>query len=113
MTGVQTCALPTYGVAVDSYNNIIVAGGRYRSYDWLTKKYDPNGNKIWERAFDFKGQDDEGWAVAVDSKNDIIVTGWVYDGDNYYYTVKYQGGPPKNKSLPIAKILNILNLNNE
>ncbi|KYC52860.1 MAG: hypothetical protein AMQ22_00555 [Candidatus Methanofastidiosum methylothiophilum] len=105
----------SYKVAVDSYNNIIAAGGRYISYDWLTKKYDPNGNKIWEKGFDFAGiSDDQGWAVAVDSKNDIIVTGWVNDGGTRkYFTIKYQGVPPRNKSLPIAQILKILKLNKE
>jgi hypothetical protein len=103
----------SYGVAVDSYNNIIAAGGRYLSYDWLTKKYDPNGNKIWERAFDFEGGNDEGWAVVVDSKNDIVVTGWIYSGVRKSYTVKYGGVPPRSKSLPIAQILKILKRNKE
>lgn len=103
----------SYKVAVDSYNNIIAAGGRYLSYDWLTKKYDPNGNKIWERSFDFAGDYDEGCAVAIDSKNDIIVTGYVTDGGGKYYTVKYQGTPPRSKSLPIAKILEILKRNKD
>lgn len=107
----------SYGAAVDSYNNIIVAGGREtpsNNYDWLTKKYDPNGKKIWERALDFKGGSDQGWAVAVDSKNNIIVTGWVYDGGTVKsYTVKYGGVTPRSKSLPIAKILEILKRNKE
>ncbi len=103
----------SYKVAVDSYNNIIAAGGRYLSYDWLTKKYDPNGNKIWERSFDFAGNNDEGCAVAIDSKNDIIVTGYVTNGGGKYYTVKYQGTPPRSKSLPIAKILEILKRNKD
>ena len=103
----------SYKVAVDSYNNIIAAGGRYLSYDWLTKKYDPNGNKIWERSFDFAGNNDEGCAVAIDSKNDIIVTGYVTNGGGKYYTVKYQGAPPRSKSLPIAKILEILKRNKD
>jgi len=100
----------SYNLAVDSYNNIIVAGGN-TSHDWLTKKYDPNGNKIWERAFDFEGGQDEGQALAVDSKNDIVVTGVVFSSGGKYYTVKYQGTPPRSKPLPIAKILEILKRN--
>jgi len=105
----------SYKVAVDSYNNIIVAGGRddslsWLSPDWLTKKYDPNGNKIWERSFDFAGNN-EGYAVAIDSKNDIIVTGFITNGGEKNYIIKYQGTPPRSKSLPIAKILEILKRN--
>ena len=103
----------SYKVAVDSYNNIIAAGGRYLSYDWLTKKYDPNGNRIWERSFDFAGNNDEGWAVAIDSKNDIIVTGYVTYVGGKYCTVKYQGTPPRSKPLPIAQILKILKANKD
>ena len=102
----------SYNLAVDSYNNIIVAGGN-TSQDWLTKKYDPNGNKIWERAFDFEGGQDDGQAVAVDSKNDIVVTGFVFSSGGKYYTVKYQGTPPRSKPLPIAKILEILKGNKD
>jgi hypothetical protein len=70
------------GVAIDSGNNIIVTGykrGFTRSFgedfDVWTIKYDANGNQLWNKT---AGKDDfeEGVDVAVDSKNNIIVTGF-------------------------------------
>ena len=103
----------SYKVAVDSYNNIILTGGKKDPslyYQYLTVKYDSNGKKIWEKAVDYSNGYDDSYDVAVDSQNNIVVTGYVYNGSNYdYYTIKYQGTPPRSKSpLPIAKILEIL-----
>jgi len=44
------------------------------NYDYYTIKYDSNGNKLWEVAYDAGGRD-EAFAVAVDSENNIIVGG--------------------------------------
>ena len=104
----------SYDVAVDSYNNIFVTGGEYDSYgyyQYLTVKYDPSGKKIWEKTYDFSDYYDDAYAIAVDSQNNIIVTGYIYNNSQYdYFTIKYQGVPPKRKSLPIAQILKILRL---
>jgi len=107
----------SYKVAIDSYNNIIITGGKIDPYDhcqFLTVKYDSNGKKIWERAVDYSNEYDDSLDVAVDSQNNVIVTGYVYNGsEDNYYTIKYQGVPPRRKSLPIAQILKILGLNLE
>jgi len=105
----------SYKVAVDSYNNIILAGGKMDPsdyYQYLTVKYDSNGKMIWEKALDFSNYSDDSYDVAVDSQNNIAVTGYVYNDVGYdYYTIKYQGTPPRIRSLPIAKILEILKRN--
>jgi hypothetical protein len=107
----------SYNVAVDSYNNIFVTGGEYDSYgyyQYLTVKYDPSGKKVWERLYDFSDYYDDSYDIAMDSYNNIIVTGYVYNNSQYdYFTIKYQGVPPRSKSLPIAQILKILKLNKE
>jgi hypothetical protein len=105
----------SYDVAVDSYNNIFVAGGEYDSYNYyqyLTVKYDSSGKKVWERKYDFSDYYDDSYDIVVDSQNNIIVTGYVWNVSQYdYFTIKYQGTPPRSKSLPIAQILKILGLN--
>lgn len=105
----------SYKAAVDSYNNIIITGGKmdpYGYYQHLTVKYDSNGKKIWEKALDFSNYNDDSYDVAVDSQNNIVVTGYVYnDSGDDYYTIKYQGTPPRIRPLPIAQILKILKKN--
>lgn len=105
----------SYKVAVDSYNNIILTGGKmdpYDYYQYLTVKYDSNGKKIWENALDFSNYYDDSYDVAVDSQNNIVVTGYVYNDVGYdYYTIKYQGTQPRIRSLPIVQILKILKKN--
>ncbi|NMC58226.1 MAG: hypothetical protein GYA51_02340, partial [Candidatus Methanofastidiosa archaeon] len=97
-----------YGIATDSYNNVIVAGSS--NFDYYTIKYDSSGNQIWAKTYD-RDTTDKLAGVATDSQNNVIVTGYVYNGSNNdYYTIKYQGVPPKSKSLPIAQILKILGL---
>lgn len=103
----------SYRVATDSSNNVIVTG--YVAIapgveDYYTIKYDPSGNQIWAKTYD-SGRDDYSYGVATDSSNNILVNGVVYTGSNSdYYTIKYQGIPPKNKSLPMHSIMRILGL---
>jgi len=81
------------GVAVDSQDNVIVTGYTMTAAgnnDYYTIKYESNGNKIWDVTYD-SGRDDRAMDVAVDSLDNIIVTGWSYNASgNYdYYTIKY------------------------
>lgn len=76
------------GVATDSDDNIIVVGTSIRdSYDLMIIKYDPDGNLLWKIAYDGGTNStryDQGYAVAVDSNDNIIVTGqtsWSYNYD--------------------------------
>jgi hypothetical protein len=81
------------GVVVDSHNNVIVTGyvmNVHGDNDFYTIKYDSTGNKIWDITYD-SGRDDRAMDVAVDSLDNIIVTGWSYNASNNYdyYTIKY------------------------
>lgn len=79
------------GVAVDSHNNVIVTGYVSEASgdnDFYTIKYDASGNKIWEVKFD-SGKDDRAMDVAVDSCDNVIVTGWRMNDTCDYYTIKY------------------------
>lgn len=94
-----------YGVAVDSGDNIVVTGAYEKwqdyndngeedpgevNYDYWTMKYDAAGNELWGKTYDSEHGDDQAFAVAVDSQDNMVVTGYSSDGstDNYY-TIKY------------------------
>jgi len=83
------------GVAVDSENNIIVTGYSNKSgdYDFLTMKFDNNLNLLWNKTYDFAGYNDHAMDVAVDSNNNIIVTGRTKTASNRwnFLTIKYGG----------------------
>ncbi len=98
-------------VATDSYGSIFVAGlYQISSQDnWIVLKYDNNGNVVWKNLNTGIGY--AAYAIAVDSANNILAAGGGYDSSDYFFTVKYQGTPKQNKSLPIAKILQILQKN--
>jgi len=86
-----------YGITIDSKDNVIVTGfssngaehrGR-RDYTYYTFKYDKNGNKLWDRKWGTGIPYTEAFGVAVDSKDNVVVTGFVMSGPDYsIYTVK-------------------------
>jgi len=83
-----------FDVAVDSEDNVIVTGASLNwTYDYCTVKYDKNGNELWSRRYDGGHpwpSADMAFEVAVDSEDNVIVTGWSHDGTHYnYYTIKY------------------------
>jgi uncharacterized delta-60 repeat protein len=93
-------------VAVDSEDNVIVTGytaNEAGNTSYYTIKYDKDGNAIWSKSYD-GGNDDEAYGVAVDSKDNIIVTGFSHNatgnGMDNYYTIKYDkdGNEIWNKS---------------
>jgi len=67
-----------YAVAIDSADNIIVTGQTNSDgaggYDFLIAKYNSAGSLQWDRTLGGTGTD-AGTAVAIDSANNIIVTG--------------------------------------
>ncbi len=66
---------------LDAVGNSYVTGSSYNgtSYDIMTVKYDPAGTELWRTAFDGPGSGlDEGYALALDSNDDIFVTGHVF-----------------------------------
>jgi uncharacterized delta-60 repeat protein len=79
-----------YGVATDSKNNIIVTGTADDNWgDYITLKYDPNGNLLWFRTYDGDWED-RGRDVAVDESDNIIVTGYSNGDMNWdWCTIKY------------------------
>jgi uncharacterized delta-60 repeat protein len=102
-------ALPgatAYGVTVDSQDNVIITGRSYYlpwsvyaqpdivvhpeiSHYYYTVKYSPDGSEIWSRTYDRPYQECA-YSVAVDSDDDIIITGKVSDGTTWnFLTIKY------------------------
>jgi len=79
-----------YGVATDSKNNIIIIGKAYYNWgDYITLKYDPNGNLLWMRTYD-GAWEDYAQDVAVDGSDNIIVTGYSNGDMNWdWCTIKY------------------------
>jgi len=83
-------------VAVDGNNDVIVTGwstgsGTY-DFDYATIKYSSAGVPLWTNRYNGPGNGEDGaYAVAVDSSNNVIVTGWsIGSGStNDYATIKY------------------------
>jgi hypothetical protein len=96
-------------VAVDSQDNIIITGSYSiqpesepgaitfpRWHTYTTRKYEPDGTIIWTEIYDTIDQE-VAYDVAVDSEDNIIVTGKVTDVETKgtdlatwnYYTIKY------------------------
>lgn len=108
----------TFGVTTDSQDNIIAVGLVHNYhildwYNWYAIKFDSSGNVIWEKLYE-REYSMGGEIVTTDSQNNIIVAGFAGGyPNNDYYTVKLEGFPirfpiNKNKSYPMAQILNIL-----
>lgn len=86
-------------LVIDRYNNIYVTGrswGGATRNDYLTLKYNPEGNLLWSRRFDgLVSRNDEAYAMALDSNENVYVTGFAsYDYSNGHelsemLTVKY------------------------
>ncbi len=83
-------------MAVDSTGNIIVVGymNSGSSNDYLIAKFKADGSGLaaWAPVSYGSGGDDVATAVAIDSADNIIVTGYVWNGvNNDIHTVKYNG----------------------
>ncbi len=76
-----------YGIAVDSADNVLVAGYQTvtgQGTDIWVRKYDPDGAELWTATFSGNGDlPDEGRAIAIDGEDDVLVAG--------YQTVSGQG----------------------
>ena len=83
--------------AIDRSGSLVVTG--YRNVDggsnddYYTAKFRSDGSGVvWRATFDKAGGGDKGVAVAVDGDNNVIVTGYVWNGLNTdIHTIKYDG----------------------
>lgn len=84
-------------IAVDAAGCVYVTGESVASwatgFDYLTIKYDPNGNQLWIARFDGGHGDDYGRGLVIDEDGNIYVTGNSAGQDDLsnYATVKYDG----------------------
>ena len=82
-----------WAVAVDGSNNVIVTGQSYgssSSSDYATIKYSSGGVPLWTNRYNGPGNGlDYAYAVAMDSSNNVIVTGRSLGSSVDYATIKY------------------------
>jgi hypothetical protein len=95
-------------IAVDSEDNIYVTGGSASSGtsgDYTTIKYSPDSNEaVWVARYDGPTNEYEwAFAIAVDSNDNIYVTGYSYSSgtNDDYATVKYS--PDSNEPIWVAR----------
>lgn len=83
-------------LTVDPAGNCIVTGRSSNGSDddYVTRKYSAAGSLVWSQIFDRGNGDDRATAITADIDANIIVTGRSEnsDGDDDYYTIKYNSG---------------------
>lgn len=85
------------GLVVDPNGNVYVTGYSYAGWDYwtsdyVTVRYDAQGNQLWSRSFDGHGQSDTPKDIAIDSAANIYITGISITstaGGGDYATIKY------------------------
>ncbi|MBI5675401.1 MAG: DUF2341 domain-containing protein [Nitrospirae bacterium] len=91
----QTGKQEASAMVIDSSGSVIITGASDQSGsdDYYTTKYKSDGTGIlWSRTYDKTGGDDHAVAIALtlDSSNNVIVTGYAWNGTNYdIHTIKY------------------------
>ncbi|MCK4575970.1 SBBP repeat-containing protein [candidate division WOR-3 bacterium] len=76
-------------IAVDTAGYVYVTGNTHdgAGYNWLTVKYDADGNLIWWKTYDSGNGDDIACAVEVDNSGNVYVVG--YTPDNTIHDWRY------------------------
>jgi hypothetical protein len=73
--------------------NVYVTGkrGQNTRWDFLTIKYNSNGDSVWVQRFDAAGYDDEPTAIAVDDDENVYITGYseLSSTNSDFYTISY------------------------
>ncbi len=85
--------LPT-AVKYDNYNGIYVCGTVSTisdGQDYVTLKYDTSGNFIWQKQYDYNGNNDIAEAINIEDPSEVIVTGISESSDSIweYATIGY------------------------
>ena len=84
-----------YDMEMDASSNLYVCGtmvsSNFNGLDYYTVKYNSSGTKIWSILTDGKNQNDQATNIALDSLNNVIVTGESATAPSTYVytTVKY------------------------
>ena len=85
-------------VATDSEDNFVVVGyvlvdDVTDHFDWVVRKYKSDGTLLWETQYDLAGGHDQAFYVAVDTDDNVIVSGYRINAapssDSDWYIVKY------------------------
>ena len=92
------------GIAVDPSGNIYLTGNSVRTTgsggeDFLTLKYDPTGNLMWDRFYNGTyGDGDYSKGISVDAEGNSYITGIAFDlsFDFNYTTIKYDTDGTQN-----------------
>ncbi|MEO0079232.1 MAG: T9SS type A sorting domain-containing protein, partial [candidate division WOR-3 bacterium] len=78
---------------VDQFGNAYVTGYSYSiegDMDWVTIKYNSEGEQVWMARHSTFDEDDDAWAVVVNPIGDVFVAGYDYlEGSEDYAVVKY------------------------
>ena len=79
-------------IAADNTGNVYITGrsqGSNSGFDYVTIKYDTDGNEEWVQRYGGTG-DDEAIAIALDNQGNVLVTGYATIGSTFdYATIKY------------------------
>ena len=77
----------------DADGNIYITGYTIEGSDnYLTVKVNSDGTFGWSQPFDLSGSEDRPTALVIDQYNDVIVTGYAFNGaDIDIHTIKYCG----------------------
>ncbi len=79
-------------MALDGSGNVYVTGGSgYSKADFVTIKYNSNGDSLWVQRYGLAPYDETPFSIAVDNSGNVFVTGYAEQasGSYLYTTLKY------------------------